>query len=210
MSANNWLLRHTSNKLPLDLKLIGHIPKIDLLKVSFGLLLAKKLHQWIHHILHRVYSLYLDELLLEIVAYDIELSLYMLGLLMRLGLLSEGYGTVVVVVQCNDIRWHHIQLYNEPLIPTCFFSSFRVSNLFGFHDRISNEHCLKLFQLTNPPLHRKIHLVVDFLSSISDMKTESMYPSTFNSEPPSKIKNKSLVLLKYLRIFFYCNLVLLI
>ena len=62
--------------------------------------------------------------------------------------------------------------------------------------------CLKLFQLTNPPLHRKIYLNVDLLSSISDMKFESMYPSTFNSDLPPKIKNESLVLLKYLRMFF--------
>ena len=36
-------LGHTSNKLPLDLKLIGHTPKIHLLKVSFDLLLAERL-----------------------------------------------------------------------------------------------------------------------------------------------------------------------
>ena len=35
-------LGHTSNKLPLDFKPIGHIPKTHLLKVSFDLLLAKR------------------------------------------------------------------------------------------------------------------------------------------------------------------------
>ena len=61
--------------------------------------------------------------------------------------------------------------------------------------------CLELFQLTDPPLYRKIHLDVDFLSLISDMKSELVYPSTFSFDPPSKIKNKSLVLLKYLKMF---------
>ena len=60
---------------------------------------------------------------------------------------------------------------------------------------------LKLFQLIDPSLHRKIHPNVDILSSISDMKSESVYPSIFSSDPPPKIKNKFLVLLKYLRIF---------
>ena len=62
--------------------------------------------------------------------------------------------------------------------------------------------CLKLFQLTAPSLQMNIYLDVDFLSSRSDMKSESVYPSTHNSESPPKIKNKYLVLLKYLRIFF--------
>ena len=60
---------------------------------------------------------------------------------------------------------------------------------------------LKLFQLTAPPVHKKIHPDIDFLSSISAIKSESMYPSTFSSDPPPKINIKSLVLLKYLRIF---------
>ena len=43
---------------------------------------------------------------------------------------------------------------------------------------------------------------IDFLSSRSDIKSKSVYPSTHNSEFLSKIKNKSLVLLKYSRMFF--------
>ena len=62
--------------------------------------------------------------------------------------------------------------------------------------------CLKLFQLTVLPLHTNTYPDIDFLSSESDMKFESVYPSTHNSEPPPKIKNKSLILLKYLRMFF--------
>ena len=56
------------------------------------------------HILYGVDSLHLDELLLEVVAYNMEPPLYMLRLLMKSELLSEGYGTVVVAVQYNDIR----------------------------------------------------------------------------------------------------------
>ena len=62
--------------------------------------------------------------------------------------------------------------------------------------------CLKLFQLTVPPLHMNIYPDVDFLLSRSDINFELVYPSTRNLEPPLKIKNKSLVLLKYLRMFF--------
>ena len=62
--------------------------------------------------------------------------------------------------------------------------------------------CLKLFQLTTPSLHKKIYPDVDFLSSTSVLKSKSVYPSTFSSDPPSKINNKFLVFLKYLRIFF--------
>ena len=68
--------------------------------------------------------------------------------------------------------------------------------------------CLKLFQLTAPLLQTNTYPDVDFLSSGLDMKSESVYPSTRNSEAPSKIKNKFLVLLKYLKMFFtaiYCS-----
>ena len=61
---------------------------------------------------------------------------------------------------------------------------------------------LKLFQLVEPPLHKNTHPDVNFLSSGSDIKSKLVYPSTHNSNPPSKIKNKFLVLFKYLRIFF--------
>ena len=60
---------------------------------------------------------------------------------------------------------------------------------------------LKFFQLTAPSLHKKIHFDADFLSSTSVTKSESVYPSIFSSDPLPKINNKSLVLLKYLRIF---------
>ena len=45
--------------------------------------------------------MYLDELFLKIFAYDVKLPLYVLRLLVRPELLSEGYGIVVVTVQCN-------------------------------------------------------------------------------------------------------------
>ena len=48
--------------------------------------------------MYRVDSLYLDELLLEIFAYDIEPPLYMLELLVKSGLLSESYGVIIVTV----------------------------------------------------------------------------------------------------------------
>ena len=56
--------------------------------------------------------------------------------------------------------------------------------------------CLKLFQLTAPLFQTNTYLDVDFLSSRSDMMSELVYLSTFNSEPSPKIKNKFLVLLK--------------
>ena len=62
--------------------------------------------------------------------------------------------------------------------------------------------CLKLFQLIVPPLQMNIYPDIDFLSSGLDMKSESVYPSIRNLESSPKIKNKSLVLLKYLRMFF--------
>ena len=98
MSANNWLLEHVSNILSLDLKPIGHVPKIHLLKMSFDLLLAERLGRWVRHVLCGVNSLHFDELLLEVFMYDMESSFYMLGLLMRSGLPSEGYGAIVVTV----------------------------------------------------------------------------------------------------------------
>ena len=69
-----------------------------LLKVSFDLLLAKRLDQWIHHVMCGVSSLHLDELFFEVFMYDVEPPLYMLGLLMRSGLLSEGYGAIAIAV----------------------------------------------------------------------------------------------------------------
>ena len=71
--------------------------------MTFDLLLVERLGQWIRHIMHGVDSLYLDKLLLEVFAYDVKPSLYMLGLLVKFGLLSEGYGIIIVTVQCNDI-----------------------------------------------------------------------------------------------------------
>ena len=71
--------------------------------MSFDLLLAERLDLRIHHIQHGVNSLHLDELLLEVFAYDMKSPLYVLGLLMRPGLLSESYGTVVVAIQYNSI-----------------------------------------------------------------------------------------------------------
>ena len=61
--------------------------------------------------------------------------------------------------------------------------------------------CLKFFQFITPPLQRNTYPDVDFLSSISDIKSEAMYPCIL-SFPHPNIKNISLVLLKYLRIFF--------
>ena len=103
MSTNFGLLGHTSNKLPLTLKPIGHKSNSHLLKVNFGLLLAERFCQWICYILYGVYSLHLDELLLKIFAYDVEPPLYVLELLVRPWLLSEGYEVVIVAVQHNDI-----------------------------------------------------------------------------------------------------------
>ena len=60
--------------------------------------------------------------------------------------------------------------------------------------------CLELFQLTALLLQTNTYPDVDFLSSGLDLKSELVYLSTRNLELPPKIKNKSLVFLKYLRI----------
>ena len=44
---------------------------------------------------------------------------------------------------------------------------------------------LELFQLTAPSLHKKIHPDIDFLSSTSVIKSESVHLSTFSSDPPA-------------------------
>ena len=64
-----WLLGHTSNNLPLRLKLINHKSKSHLLKVDFHFRLAQLLCQWIYYVVYGVYSSYLDIFLFEIVAY---------------------------------------------------------------------------------------------------------------------------------------------
>ena len=66
--------------------------------MSFDLLLIERLGQRIRHVQHGVDSLYLDELLLEAFAYDMKSLLYVIGLLVRLELLSESYGVVIVAV----------------------------------------------------------------------------------------------------------------
>ena len=88
MCRPGWLLGHTSNNLPLALKPISHIPKPHLLKVDFSLLLAKWFSQWVCHVIRGVYSLHIDVFLVEVVAYNMKPPLYMLGPLMRPGLLS--------------------------------------------------------------------------------------------------------------------------
>ena len=113
--------------------------------MSFDLLLTERLGQQVHHILYGVSSLHFDELLLEVFTYDVEPPLYMLGLLVRSGLLSEGYSTVVVIVQCNDIRWHHTQLCNKLLKSKCFLSSFRGGDVLNYYGRISNDRLIETF-----------------------------------------------------------------
>ena len=123
----------------------------------------------------------------------------MFELLARSGLFSEGYGTIIIVVPCNSITSSSVINFlnqNTSLVAsevTMYSASIVESAMIDY---------LKLFQLTDPPLHKKIHHDVDFLSSTSVIKSELVYPSTFSSDPPLKIKNKFLVLLKYLRMFF--------
>ena len=167
--------------------------------MSFDLLLAERFGQWVCHIQRGVDSLHLDELLLEVFTYDVKLSLYVFGLLMRSELFSESYGTVVVAVQCNGITPSStINFLNQKAslaaLEAAMYSAFMV--------KLVMIDCLKFFQLIESPLYRNMHPNVDLLSSILDMKSESVYPFTFSFDPPSKIKNKFLVLLKYLRMFF--------
>ena len=70
-----WLLGHTSNNLSLGLKSIGHKSKSHLFKVDFYFWLAQLLNQQICHVIHRVYSSYLDIFLIEVVTYDMIPSL---------------------------------------------------------------------------------------------------------------------------------------
>ena len=113
----------------------------------------------------------------------------MLELLVRPRLLSEVYGplslhysvttsngmtsnsTTNIRIRMHPIHLQHIQL---PLID-----------------------CLKFFQHTK----LRTHPDIDILSSASVIKFESMYPPILSSDPSPKIRNKPLVLLKYLKIF---------
>ena len=128
------------------------MPKTHLFKVSFDLLLIEKLDQQICHILYGVNSLYLEELLFEIFTYDVKSSLYMLRFLVRPGLLSEGYGTIVIAVQCNSITPSFaMNFLNQKaslavLEVEMYLASMIESTMIG---------CLKLFQLTTPSLHKK-------------------------------------------------------
>ena len=83
-----------------------------------------------------------------------------------------------------------------------FFAASEAATYLAFVVESAMMDCLEFFQLTESPLQTNTYSDVDFLSSKSDMKSVSVYPSTRNSEPPPKIKNKSLVFLKYLKIFF--------
>ena len=55
-----WLIGHTSNNLPLGLKLIGQKSKSHLYKVDFHFWLAQLLSQWVCHVICGVYSSHLD------------------------------------------------------------------------------------------------------------------------------------------------------
>ena len=78
-----WLLGYIFNNLSLGLKPIGHKSKSHLLKVVFHFWLAQLLYQRVCHIIHGVYSSYLNMFLFEIVTYDMILLLDVFGLLMR-------------------------------------------------------------------------------------------------------------------------------
>ena len=165
-------------------------------------MLVERLDQWIHYVMYEVDSLHLDELLLKVFTYDMKPSLYMLELLVRPGLLSKGYGSLLSqysVMAFNVITPSFaMNFLNQKTslvaLEVMMYSTFMIeSAMIG---------CLKFFQLTAPPLHKKIHPDVDFLLSTSIMKFESVYSSTFNFDPLLKINNKFLVLLKYLRMFF--------
>ena len=81
-----------------------------------------------------------------------------------------------------------------------FFAAFEAANYSASVVESAMMGCLELFQLTAPSLQTNTYDDINFLSSRSDMKSESVYPLARNSESPSKIKNKFLVLLKYFRI----------
>ena len=119
-----------------------------------------------------------------------------LKFLMRPLLLSKCYGSFVVTVQQYGIRCHNLKFYDELFELEAFLCSIRSSDIFSLYGRTAIMGCLKFIQLTAPPLQTNTYPDVDFLSSGSDMKSESVYPLTHNSKPPSKIKNKSLVFLQ--------------
>ena len=121
---------------------------------------------------------------------------------MRPQLLSKCYGSIVVTVKWYDIRCHNsssaiIFLNQKPSFvaskAATYLASVVESTIMG---------CLELFQLTTPPLHTNTYPNIDILLSGSNMKSESVYLSTHNSEPPPKTKNKFFVLFKYLKMFF--------
>ena len=133
-----WLLGHTSNKLPFDLKSIGHKSEPHLLKISFNLLLAQCLCQWSSHILCGVDSLHLNELL-EIFMNKMESSLNVIWLLVRPQFLNKCYDTIVVAEKWNDIWWHYTQFCNKLFEPESFISSLRYDDVLCLHDGICND-----------------------------------------------------------------------
>ena len=92
--------------------------------------------------------------------------LYVFGLLMRPRLLSEGYSTIVV--ECSAILSDDITLNPTMnfLNQKAFLAALKAMMYSAFMVEYVMIGCLKSFQLTTPPLHKKIHHDVDFLSLI--------------------------------------------
>ena len=121
---------------------------------------------------------------------------------MRLWLLSKCYGSIIIIIKWYGIRCHYPKLHDKPFELESFLYSIRISDIFSFYDRIHDDGLLETLPADCIIIVCDTYPDVDFLSLESDITSESIYPLTCKLEPPSKIKNKSLVLLRYLRIFF--------
>ena len=85
------------------LKPIGHRSKTHLSKVVFCLLLTQLLCKWVYHVVRGVYSSHLDVLLLQVIMYYIKSPLDVLGFLVRPGLLSKSYSTIIIAEKVDSI-----------------------------------------------------------------------------------------------------------
>ena len=131
-----------------------------------------------------------------------EPPLDILWFLIRPQLLSKCYGSIVIAIKWYDIRCHNPKLRDEFLKPEFFFCSIQNSNIFSFCGRIHYDGLLGTLLVDCATIACE-HISWCRLSIIR-IRHEVWISIPLDSQfrPPPKIKNKSLVLLKYLRMFF--------
>ena len=111
--------------------------------MDFYFWLAQLFCQLVYHVIHGVYFSYLDIFLFEVVAYDVEPSFDVLEFLMRSGLLSKYYGSIIVAVQWYGIQYHYTKLCDELFESKAFLCSIWSSDIFNFSSQIYYDGLLR-------------------------------------------------------------------